>query len=97
MQSRIREMDGGDQLVKRRPQAKDVLPHRTLDAEDEQRVLSSFHASSTQKSQNPNQPRMYPNPLVPKKRKYLAESKVPTLFRQMYGESGSGSSTARGM
>lgn len=85
-QSRIR--NGGDQFIQRKPQAKDVSPFRTLDTEDERRILNnnnnndSSNSSPEGSQNNCNQSRVYINPLVPKKRKYLAESKLPALFRQ---------------
>lgn len=69
--SRVRDLDGADKVINRKPQAKDVLPARTLD-ENEERTFSEV-----EKELGPDK---YLNPVVPKKRKYLATSKLPAFL-----------------
>ncbi|KAL0079863.1 snRNA-activating protein of 50kDa MW C terminal-domain-containing protein [Phycomyces blakesleeanus] len=70
-QSQVRRMNGADCVIKRKPQAKSVAPHRVLAKEDEAIYLE------TQKELDKDS---YLNPQVPKRRVYLAQTHVPAFL-----------------
>ncbi|KAI7884161.1 hypothetical protein K492DRAFT_204852 [Lichtheimia hyalospora FSU 10163] len=71
-QSRVRSFD--DQWIGRRPQAKDVLPYRTLQDYDE---------DLTQQQDNNGGKSLFLNPLVPKRRRYLAQENQSNLLSSL--------------
>lgn len=71
-QSRVRSFD--DQWIDRRPQAKDVLPYRTLQDYDED-LLQQQH--------NDDDKSLFLNPLVPKRRRYLAQENQSNLLSSL--------------
>ena len=71
-QSRVRSFD--DQWIGRRPQAKDVLPYRTLQDYDEDLI---------QQQDNNDDKSLFLNPLVPKRRRYLAQENQPNLLSSL--------------
>lgn len=71
-QSRVRSFD--DQWIDRRPQAKDVLPYRTLQDYDED-LLQQQH--------NEDDKSLFLNPLVPKRRRYLAQENQSNLLSSL--------------
>ncbi|KAG0163465.1 hypothetical protein DFQ28_011663 [Apophysomyces sp. BC1034] len=72
-QERKRRLTREGQIVSKKPQAKDVLRNRILDMDDEQSIL--------QMETNDLGPDKYINPCVPKKRQYLAPSRLPAFLR----------------
>ncbi|KAJ8660198.1 hypothetical protein O0I10_004057 [Lichtheimia ornata] len=83
-QSRIRSFD--DQWIGRRPQAKDVLPYRTLHDYDEGLI---------QQQHNNNDNSLFLNPLVPKRRRYLAQENQSNLLSSLSTIPGSPSSSSK--
>ncbi|CAO3652459.1 unnamed protein product [Cunninghamella echinulata] len=63
-------------LTKSKPQAKDVIPNRILEEQDEQ------HFMNVQNSSDMNENEIYISPLLPKKRKYYSTSKIPNILRE---------------
>ncbi|KAI9255790.1 snRNA-activating protein of 50kDa MW C terminal-domain-containing protein [Phascolomyces articulosus] len=66
-----------DQIVKKKPQAKDVKPNRTLSEEDE-RLLQEMEKHPHLGQDN------YINPIVPKRRKFVAQHNAPGALQELY-------------
>ncbi|KAG2226231.1 hypothetical protein INT45_003376 [Circinella minor] len=73
---RRRTRNEKDQIVTKKPQAKDVMPNRTLSEEDEQ-LLKEME-------KQPLGGDSYINPVVPKRRKFVAESYAPGALHELY-------------
>ncbi|KAI9312639.1 snRNA-activating protein of 50kDa MW C terminal-domain-containing protein [Dichotomocladium elegans] len=70
--SRVRVAE--DSVIKRKPQAKDVLPNRTL-LDQEEETLRDLESEIGDN--------MFLNPIVPKRRKYLTDDKIPRLLKEI--------------
>ncbi|KAI8140834.1 snRNA-activating protein of 50kDa MW C terminal-domain-containing protein [Fennellomyces sp. T-0311] len=66
-----------DQIVTKKPQAKDVFPNRTLLEEDE-KLLQEMEQQGDLGTNR------YINPIVPKRRKYVAEMNAPGVLQELY-------------
>ncbi|CAO3650829.1 unnamed protein product [Cunninghamella blakesleeana] len=66
-------------LTKSKPQAKDVIPNRVLEEQDE------HHFIDFQNDSDMNENEIYVSPLLPKKRKYHSTSKIPNILRDPMG------------
>ena len=73
---RRRTRNEKDQIVTKKPQAKDVMPNRTLSEEDEQ-LLKDME-------KQPLGSDNYINPVVPKRRKFVAENYAPGALHELY-------------
>ncbi|KAI9021532.1 hypothetical protein CLU79DRAFT_753703 [Phycomyces nitens] len=81
--NQVRRMNGADRIIKRKPQAKSVEPHRVLAKEDEAIYLK------TQKELDKD---CYINPQVPKRRVYLAQTQIPAVILSLGASSPQSSS-----
>ncbi|KAI9497546.1 snRNA-activating protein of 50kDa MW C terminal-domain-containing protein [Zychaea mexicana] len=66
-----------DQIVTKKPQAKDVMPNRTLLEEDE-RLLQEMEKNDDVGNHK------YINPIVPKRRKFVAQNNAPGALHELY-------------